>query len=219
MSNLRVSDLMTPDVHVVHPDDPILMETHGRRGFNRLLPGSVAETVLREAPCLVLVVPPGAHPATSEAVTFKRIFWPIDFSPSALQALGFELGRPASRRARHAIARSRVGWRKRSRGYRTGLTQGRGTVVLALFWIDDVASRAGGQMSSSRTRAATNVSRSTRMHVAGRTGFILACSLTLVGCSGERSESAAPSSVAINLKPQSAPLPEPTVRRTVYVPV
>ena len=108
MSNLRVRDLMTPDVHAVHPDDPILMETHGRRGFNRLLPGSVAETVLREAPCLVLVVPPGAHPATSEAVTFKRIFWPIDFSPSALQALGFELGRPASRRARHAIARSRV---------------------------------------------------------------------------------------------------------------
>ena len=32
-----------------------------------------------------------AHAASSEAVTFKRILCPIDFSPSALQALGFAL--------------------------------------------------------------------------------------------------------------------------------
>ena len=71
--------------------DLIVMGTHGRRGFRRLLLGSVTETVLREAPCPVLTVPSSAHEASSEAVTFKRILCPIDFSPSALQALGFAL--------------------------------------------------------------------------------------------------------------------------------
>ena len=71
--------------------DLIVMGTHGRRGFKRLLLGSVTEAVLREAPCPVLTVPPHAPASVSEAVTFKRILCPIDFSPSALQALGFAL--------------------------------------------------------------------------------------------------------------------------------
>ena len=71
--------------------DLIVMGTHGRRGFKRLLLGSVTEAVLREAPCPVLTVPPHAPAGVSEAVTFKRILCPIDFSPSALQALGFAL--------------------------------------------------------------------------------------------------------------------------------
>ena len=71
--------------------DLIVMGTHGRRGFKRLLLGSVAETVLREAPCPVLTVPPQAPAGASQEVTFKRILCPIDFSESALQALGFAL--------------------------------------------------------------------------------------------------------------------------------
>lgn len=70
--------------------DLIVIGTHGRRGFNRLLLGSVTEAVLRESPCPVLTVPPHT-PVVSEAVTFKRILCPIDFSPAALQALGFAL--------------------------------------------------------------------------------------------------------------------------------
>jgi nucleotide-binding universal stress UspA family protein len=35
----------------------IIIGTHGRRGVTRALMGSVAERVLREAPCAVLVVP------------------------------------------------------------------------------------------------------------------------------------------------------------------
>ncbi len=70
--------------------DLIVMGTHGRRGFKRLLLGSVTEAVLREAPCPVLTVP--LHtPVVSDAIAFKRILCPIDFSPSALQALGFAL--------------------------------------------------------------------------------------------------------------------------------
>jgi nucleotide-binding universal stress UspA family protein len=71
--------------------DLIVMGTHGRRGFGRLLLGSVTERVLREAPCPVLTVPPHTEPGVSPAVTFKRIICPIDFSPSASQAFGFAL--------------------------------------------------------------------------------------------------------------------------------
>jgi nucleotide-binding universal stress UspA family protein len=38
--------------------DLIVLGTHGRRGARRMLLGSVAETVLRNAPCAALVIPP-----------------------------------------------------------------------------------------------------------------------------------------------------------------
>jgi nucleotide-binding universal stress UspA family protein len=71
--------------------DLIVIGTHGRRGFKRLLLGSVTETILREAPCPVLTEPATAETMPLEPVTLKRILCPIDFSPSALQALGFAL--------------------------------------------------------------------------------------------------------------------------------
>ncbi len=67
--------------------DLIVMGTHGRRGFTRLLLGSVTERVLREAPCPVLTVPPHERAGSSEVVTFKRIVVPIDFSEPAKLAL------------------------------------------------------------------------------------------------------------------------------------
>lgn len=48
--------------------DLIVMGTHGRTGLDRLLMGSVAEQVVRKAPCPVLTVrlPPGAAATTAE---------------------------------------------------------------------------------------------------------------------------------------------------------
>jgi len=60
--------------------DLIVMGTDGRRGFKRLLLGSVTEAILREAPCPVLTVPPQAPASVSLAVTFKRSLCPSDFS-------------------------------------------------------------------------------------------------------------------------------------------
>jgi nucleotide-binding universal stress UspA family protein len=40
--------------------DLVVMSTHGRGGFERWVLGSVASTVVREAPCSVLLVPPDA---------------------------------------------------------------------------------------------------------------------------------------------------------------
>ena len=68
--------------------DLLVMATHGRSGFDRLLLGSVTEKVLRRAPCPVLTVPP--HAADSpDGVVLKTILCPVDFSPAALQAVGF----------------------------------------------------------------------------------------------------------------------------------
>ena len=71
------------------PADLVVMGTHGRSGFNRLLYGSIAEQVLHRASCPVLAVPPHA-PATAD-VTFKRVVCALDFSPASLQAVGFAL--------------------------------------------------------------------------------------------------------------------------------
>ena len=78
--------------HALTPGaDLIVMGTHGRRGFRRFLLGSVTERVLHEAPCPVLTVSSQTDGGSSDVVTFKRILCPIDFSASALQALGFAL--------------------------------------------------------------------------------------------------------------------------------
>ena len=71
--------------------DLVVMGTHGRSGFERLLIGSVAEKVLRKAPCPVLLVPPHVTAKTPPDVSFRHIMCPMDFSPSALQALGLAL--------------------------------------------------------------------------------------------------------------------------------
>ena len=78
--------------------DLLVMGTHGRGGFDRLLLGSVTEKVLRKAPCPILTVPPHALPTMPEEVVFRRILCPMDFSPSALQAFGFavDLARQAN---------------------------------------------------------------------------------------------------------------------------
>jgi nucleotide-binding universal stress UspA family protein len=65
--------------------DLIVMGTHGASGFEHLLLGSVAEKVLRKAPCPVLTVPPRTH-ATS-TLPFRRLLCAVDFSESSLRGV------------------------------------------------------------------------------------------------------------------------------------
>ena len=72
------------------PADVIVMGTHGRSGFDRLLLGSVAERVLAKATCPVLTIPPHApDTAPSAALTFRKVLCAIDFSPASLAALKY----------------------------------------------------------------------------------------------------------------------------------
>jgi len=48
--------------------DLIVMATHGRGGVSRLLMGSVAEGVMRKAPCPVLTVRPGASAPVDQSL-------------------------------------------------------------------------------------------------------------------------------------------------------
>jgi nucleotide-binding universal stress UspA family protein len=74
--------------------DVIVMGTHGRSGFDRLLSGSVTEKVLRRAPCPVLTIPPHAAGVAADGQLFTHILCAVDFSHASEQALGFavELG-------------------------------------------------------------------------------------------------------------------------------
>ena len=68
--------------------DLIVMGTHGRSGFERLVLGSVAETVLRKAPCSLLAIPfPVIHAAGTVPVLFRRIIAAVDFSQVSMRAL------------------------------------------------------------------------------------------------------------------------------------
>jgi nucleotide-binding universal stress UspA family protein len=66
--------------------DLIVMGTRGRTGIKGLFVGSVAERVLRAAPCPVMVVPPHDSVPTT-TVSFKQIVCAIDFSDSSLAGL------------------------------------------------------------------------------------------------------------------------------------
>jgi nucleotide-binding universal stress UspA family protein len=72
------------------PADLIVMGTHGRSGFNRLMLGSVTEKVLRQASCPVLTASREDR-AFSGPAPFKRILCATDFSPAAESALQYAL--------------------------------------------------------------------------------------------------------------------------------
>ena len=60
--------------------DLIVLGTHGRSGLGRFLLGSVAEKVMRHAPCSVLV-------ARGDSLPFHDVLCPIDFSDASRVAM------------------------------------------------------------------------------------------------------------------------------------
>lgn len=68
-----------------HGIDLIVMGTHGRRGIDRLLMGSVAEEVVRRAECPVFTVRHGGERIGQDI--HRRILVPIDFSEYGEPAL------------------------------------------------------------------------------------------------------------------------------------
>ena len=82
--------------------DLIVMGTHGRRGFDRLMLGSVTERVLRTAHCAVLAVhgPPRGYvqsAAPRKVIELRHILLCTDFSEDSKSALDYALYLAAQR--------------------------------------------------------------------------------------------------------------------------
>jgi nucleotide-binding universal stress UspA family protein len=65
--------------------DLVVLGTHGRRAFRKLLLGSVAEEVFRTAPCPVLTVGPSTARATTTS-GLRHILYPLEFAPDTSKA-------------------------------------------------------------------------------------------------------------------------------------
>lgn len=68
--------------------DLIVASTHGHTGWKHVLLGSVAERIVRHAPCPVLVARRD-ETTRAEKAGVKQVVVPIDFSPSAARGLGY----------------------------------------------------------------------------------------------------------------------------------
>jgi nucleotide-binding universal stress UspA family protein len=80
--------------------DVIVMGTHGRRGFDRLMLGSVTDRVMRRAPCPVLAArkPPHDSVTASNEQHFhhlSRILFCADFSENSERALRYAISATA----------------------------------------------------------------------------------------------------------------------------
>src|SRR5229473_7581589 len=77
--------------------DVIVMGTHGRRGFDRLMLGSVTDRVMRRAPCPVLAVGKASHDSVASEEErhrrhhLSRILFCTDFSENSERALNYAL--------------------------------------------------------------------------------------------------------------------------------
>lgn len=80
-----VWDVLSSIIDRDHPD-LLVVGTHGRGALKTLVLGSVAEEVLRLAPCPVLTIGPNAPPPKSGVASFKVILFATDFGPASCQA-------------------------------------------------------------------------------------------------------------------------------------
>jgi nucleotide-binding universal stress UspA family protein len=81
--------------------DLIVIGTHGRSGFERLVLGSVTEKLLRKAPCPVLTVSKPAEDAPPrQPPELRHIVCPLDFSTPAREALAYALSLAERAKAR-----------------------------------------------------------------------------------------------------------------------
>jgi nucleotide-binding universal stress UspA family protein len=89
---LVVSEGMAPDSILSFAEarkaDLIVMGTHGRRGYDRLMLGSVTDRVMRRAPCPVMAVcqPP---PEPRDGHRLHRILFCADFSENSGRGLSY----------------------------------------------------------------------------------------------------------------------------------
>jgi len=80
--------------------DLIVVGTHGRTGLGRVLVGSVAETIFREAPCPVLTVGPRLIGDPKWSLKIREILYATDLTPCSDGALPYAISLGQENRAR-----------------------------------------------------------------------------------------------------------------------
>lgn len=76
----------------------LVIGTRAHHGLDRLLQGSVAEEVFRQAPCPVLVVPPAAE--EQSGMPIHTVLFPTSFSQNSLRAVPYAFSLARRHRAR-----------------------------------------------------------------------------------------------------------------------
>ncbi len=79
-----------------------MIGTHGHRGFQRLVLGSVTERVVPHVACPVLTVPP--HVSSEMHQPFARVLCGMDFSEASLRAAEFAMASPVAAGAHFVLA-------------------------------------------------------------------------------------------------------------------
>ena len=69
--------------------DLVVVGTHGRTGWKRLLMGSVSESLFRKLTCPVLTVGPALSERFSREFALKRLLFPVDFSEESRSVFPF----------------------------------------------------------------------------------------------------------------------------------
>jgi len=98
----KVSEVLA-DIIRVHEIDLLVLGTHGRTGLGKLLMGSVAEEIFREACCPVFTVGPKVaaaetmlqarhdHTLPPIQIKFRRILYATDFKPHVTQGPSYAM--------------------------------------------------------------------------------------------------------------------------------
>jgi len=104
-TELVVSQGMAPDSILsfaqAQKTDVIVMGTHGRRGYDRLMLGSVTDRVMRRAPCPVLAISKPPHDSVAAGKErdyvhhLSRILFCADFSENSERALNYAISATA----------------------------------------------------------------------------------------------------------------------------
>jgi len=93
----KLLDASTPAASVITQEarateaDLIIMGTTSKRGVEKLLVGSTAESVIRNATCPVLTIGPHVRPPSEDPLAFHTILYATDFSAQAAKAAIYAL--------------------------------------------------------------------------------------------------------------------------------
>jgi len=93
-----------------HDIDLLVVGSHGRTGARKLLMGSIAEKIFRQASCPVLTVGPNVVHQQKSVAEFNQILLAIDFSEESMAAASYAISLAQEHQARlsllHVVMRS-----------------------------------------------------------------------------------------------------------------